>query len=296
MNSIRTPIVPLCCLLGFAALLLGACTSADKCERGQIGCVPTMQNRCTEGRLVDGMCVPNTSTNDAGTDAGGRDAGGPPPIECSDDSLLEGCTAFCEAFCQNQILLCVESTCPVGACEPDGAFYQGCADVCEAEADPAGCAQEACMGQIGRACERFGFEDDMTGFFTAGCLGDDPVCVLAEDFGCSVTCGELENGTGGDLSQNGVCEDGGEGSTADSCPRGTDCADCGTRTCAMAGDDCGVHGDCCGYYGGGAFCVDLRPQTDAVTCLATCTEDRNSCPSGFTCTPVDDNENYVCAP
>ena len=298
----RTAIVPTCCALGLIGLLLPACTDAGKCERGEIGCVPTIQNRCTHGRLVDGMCVAGSQQNsDGGTPdgGGGRDAGEPDaggPVECTGESLEAGCTAFCNAFCQNQILLCVESTCPVGACEPDGAFYKGCADVCEAEADPASCALDACMAQVGRSCERFGFEDDESGVFMAGCLGDDPLCVLNEDFGCSDTCGELANGSGGDLAGNRFCQDGGDSSTSDACPRGTDCSDCGPRTCAMPGEDCVVHGDCCGYYGGGAFCVDLRPTQDSVTCLATCTDDRNSCPNGLRCQPVDDNENYVCAP
>ena len=77
------------------------------------------------------------------------------------------------------------------------------------------------------------------------------------------------------------------------CPRGTDCTDCGPRTCVKAGASCDGHGDCCGFYGGKAFCVDLA--TTGGTCLATCTETR-VCPEGLDCLAVDDNQNYVCAP
>lgn len=302
-------------LLAAAALLAG-CTKAGKCTRGEEECAPkkpatpggALTNRgCDRGlRLENGRCVEDDQPPSAGTgmpragNGGSPDAG--PPVECPNDSFESACQAFCEAFCRNEDLLCVQSACPAGACDPDpedardGAVYRVCIEACQDDPDQAGCAQQLCLGENERECEDFGFEDESTGVFIAGCFDDDPACVLNENFGCSDTCGDFENGTNAKLAGNGICEDGGEGSDmpeTPACPRGTDCTDCGKRMCAPPGDSCDGHGDCCDFYGGGAFCVKLSAGKSS--CLATCTETRK-CDSGFQCLPVDDKKNYVCAP
>lgn len=303
-------------LYGFlaATAALAGCTKAGKCTRGQEGCMPmqgeTLTNRgCDSGlRLMGGVCVEDDEPPRAGTGSPRAGSGGGnampdagPPVECPNDTFEHACEAFCEAFCRNEDLLCVQSKCPAGACDTDtsgsdtGAVYKVCINACQDDPDQAGCGQQLCLGENERECEDFGFEDDKSGVFVAGCFDDDPACVLNEDFGCSDTCGDFENGTNAELANNGVCEDGGKGSMSEetpACPRGTDCSDCGKRVCAPAGNTCDGHGDCCGFYGGGAFCVMLGP--DNGTCLATCTETRK-CPSGFDCLPVDDMKNYVCA-
>jgi hypothetical protein len=51
-------------------------------------------------------------------------------------------------------------------------------------------------------------------------IRDTPPVLSEETPGCANTCPTHDNG---------VCEDGANGSTADFCPIGTDCADCGAR-------------------------------------------------------------------
>lgn len=289
------------CVLAAVAALSG-CSSAEKCTRGDEGCVPRSTRSglvCNDDLVEDeGICVEGEGAiRDGGA---GADAG---PVECTSASLEEGCERFCQAFCQNEDLLCASSRCPSTACDHDPDpdpdtenVYEACAERCANDANPGSCANRLCVAEGKRTCEEFGFEDPDTGVFIAGCFEDDPLCVLREDEGCSDTCGTLANNTNGELANNGVCEDGGEGSESPqspACPRGTDCTDCGKRTCAMPGGSCDGHGDCCGFYGGKSFCVDL--PTSGGTCLATCTDTR-TCPDDLDCLAVDDNQNYVCAP
>ncbi len=297
------PRASLCFVLAALAALSG-CSSAEKCTRGEEGCIArtgTAASRlgaCDRGLAPnrDDICVEGEGAiRDGGVDAG--------PVECTSDSLEEACERFCQAFCQNEDLLCAQSRCPATACDHDPDpdpetenVYEACAKRCANDANPASCGNRLCVAEGKRTCEDFGFEDPETDVFIAGCFEDDPLCVLREDDGCSDTCGTLANNTNGELAGNGICEDGGEGSDSPqspACPRGTDCTDCGKRTCAAAGSSCDGHGDCCGFYGGNSFCVELT--TSGGTCLATCTETR-VCPEGLSCLAVDDNQNYVCAP
>jgi len=105
----------------------------------------------------------------------------------------------------------------------------------------------------------------------------------AADPGCSDVCGS-EAGMGGDLADNGMCEDGRDDAVASSCPRGTDCTDCGPFQCVRAGGECVNHGDCCGFSGPGALCVDLDDPNggEPPVCSPSCDAER-PCPEGFAC-------------
>jgi hypothetical protein len=237
----------------------------------------------------------NSGSGGGGSGGGSGGGGNPTPVDCEADSLEDGCVAFCEAFCRSEDSFCVASTCPPGACERNGGLYRECADACRNDTDPAACAVSLCEGQKEFTCEDFGYLDDDTGVYVSLCLGDDPLCVQNGDYGCSDVCGTTNaryGGVGADLVGDGICQDGGEGSANARCARGTDCTDCGTRTCAGTGDTCSAHGDCCGFYGEGSLCVEL---TTGAACLASCTQ-TGMCPSGQRCLEVDDNRNSVCAP
>lgn len=321
----KTYVALLSCLLLPALAVLSACSSAGKCKRGEMGCAcKLMSQACDTGAVcVEGLCRERAggtggsdgmgssgtggSKSDAGakkdggpgSDAGRRndggvkpDAGPPTPIACPNDSLDSACKAFCQAFCQNQELLCVTSQCAKGECDPGGELYKVCNQTCGTDASPIKCIQSLCVGEGQRTCEEFGYADSTSGVYQSGCFNDDPQCVINPDFGCSDTCGSLSNNTGGDLAQNGVCEDGGKNATASTCPRGTDCTDCKPRTCAKTAAVCDNNGDCCGYYAHKSLCVDTG---SGGSCLATCT-DTMTCPSGQMCRAVSDNKNSVCAP
>lgn len=287
------------------SILAGACTDAGKCERGELGCACTLDgDECASGALcIDGMCQedpdpdPDPPDMDAGTeDASTEDSGRPDPGACSGQSLEEACTSFCEVLCRNEEEYCVDSSCGPDDCEPSTggvpSVYDVCIDQCADSPDPAACARSRCRMQRDQSCPDFGFNDS-NDVFQSGCFDIDPVCVVAPDSGCSDTCGSLENETGGDLVNNGLCEDGGPNSDASLCPRGTDCTDCGVRMCAASGARCSSNGDCCGFFGEGAFCVEVPSL--GPTCLLNCSESR-MCPNPFECLPIDDNMNFVCAP
>lgn len=101
--------------------------------------------------------------------------------------------------------------------------------------------------------------------------------------GCSDVCGS-EAGVGGDLADNGMCEDGREDAVSSACARGTDCTDCGPFQCIGAGGQCSNHGDCCGFEGSGALCVDPDGANgnEPPTCAPSCDAER-PCPEGFAC-------------
>jgi hypothetical protein len=171
--------------------------------------------------------------------------------------------------------------------------YKECSKTCGTDV---ACAHDSCVAEGKRVCEEFGFSDSTTGgVFLAFCLNDDPNCVLNPDFGCSDTCGSLPNHSGGDLANNGQCEDQGSGSTSGNCERGTDCTDCKPRTCTKTAGSCGNNGDCCGYYTKKSLCVDTGSGGQ---CLATCS-DTTTCPGTQTCRTATDSAGkafHVCAP
>jgi hypothetical protein len=249
----------------------------------------------TGGNKSDG----GSGTGGSGTgghksDGGAKQDAGP-VVSCPGDSLDSACRAFCKAFCRNQDLLCVASQCSAGDCDPGGALYDVCDMTCGKDSSPTKCVQSLCVGEGQRSCEEFGYSKMSTGVYQSGCFNDDPKCVLNADFGCSDTCGTLPNQTGGDLANNGMCEDGGKNSTTSACPRGTDCTDCKPRTCAKTAMSCTNNGDCCGYYDDKSLCVDTG---SGGTCLATC-PDMKTCPGTQTCKSAKDSNNktfYVCAP
>lgn len=294
-----------------SCFVLSACTSAGKCKRGEAGCACTESSSCSGGaRCVQGTCVEKSGTKpsaDAGSDAGsnadagadaavsdaGHDAGS--PIDCDATTFAEACRQYCRALCASEANLCVSSQCDPGFCDPGGGqLSDTCDQVCGADL---GCMHDLCTGELQRTCDEFGYPDDSSDLYMSGCFNEDPACVINPDYGCSDTCGTAEGGVGGDLAGNGKCEDGGDNSVGSAtCPRGTDCTDCGKRTCAQPGDPCKNGGDCCGFYPDtGALCVDLDGDlsTDDAVCLQTCND--QPCDSG-TCTQLDQDAGAVCAP
>jgi hypothetical protein len=287
----KTYLVLLACALPW--LSLAACTDADKCTRGEVGCKCTAESTCGAGaRCVEGTCLSGAQPRtDAGSDAGGAVDQG--PIDCKKKTFEDACQQFCRALCKSEENLCVSSGCDdPNYCNPDDDLMADCASACD---DDVACLQDLCASEMTRKCENFGFEDK--GVFVSGCFEDDPKCVLDVDFGCSDTCG-TNGGVGGDLAGNGMCEDGGDGSVSPArCPRSTDCTDCGSRTCGKQGDSCSAPGDCCGFANETAFCVDVDRDPNATDprCLETCGT-ADDCDEGYTCTAIKNNSIFVCSP
>jgi len=204
---------------------------------------------------------------------------------CEGATKEEVCGAFCEALCANQELHCNTSECAADDCAPDGAVMQPCLDNC----DDVECARTLCMEQQETACESFGIEAD--GTFETLCFEFDPICVQAQELGCSDVCG-VDEGLGGQLVDNGICEDGHADSMSNACSRGTDCTDCGPHACVPAGETCSNHGDCCGFYTTGALCLSQDSIEDPF-CVITCDDDA-PCPAGFVCKPTSNDVNSVC--
>ena len=265
----------------FAAALalatLVGCTDAGKCERGEPDCACTDDSSCAQGSCVAGTCV-GLGFQDVDI----RDN----PIECVGRDLDNACAAFCEAFCDNQDRLCVSSGCEPGDCDEGGAVLEQCFANCS----DGSCAESLCLAETSRSCEDFSFLDD-DDINKPGCFRQDPKCVVAPSDGCSDSCGSI-SGTGGDLTDNGVCEDGADDSDKDTCRRGTDCTDCGARACESIGGSCGDNSDCCAYFSGGAACVEL---SDGPTCLEVCTDTR-TCDGAFKCSETMEDGEFVCAP
>jgi hypothetical protein len=291
----KTYLVLLGCALPL--LWLAACTSADKCTRGEVGCKCTAEATCGTGaRCVEGTCLSASQPrDDAGGDTGTEDAGKKPqePIDCAKTSFQDACQQFCRALCKSEENLCVSSACEdPNYCNPDADLMADCTSACDADV---GCLQDLCQSEMTRKCEDFGFEDK--GVFVSGCFEDDPKCVLDVNFGCSDTCG-TEDGVGGDLHANGICEDGGDGSVMPAkCPRSTDCTDCSSRVCGKQGDACDNAGDCCGFFNKTAYCVDVDRDPDVMDgrCLETCGSAAD-CDQGYTCTAIKNNSVFVCSP
>jgi hypothetical protein len=254
---------------------LPACTDAGKCTRGEVGCACTEEDECTSGTCNDGMCV---AGNAAGT-GGGSD------VECSNDSFEEACEAFCQALCDNQEDLCEGSACADGDCgQPECELACG---------DDVACMAGACEAQLDMTCETFGAADSASGVFKSFCFETDPMCTVSPELGCSDTCGTMSGQVGGDLSDDGVCEDGGDGSGTNEirCGRGTDCSDCKPRMCAVPREQCGRNGDCCGFAEDDSFCV--KTGETRRECLNACSP-TVACAGGEVCTPLMQGDGMVC--
>lgn len=319
MTPLRTTFVLLAALLG--ASDLAGCTSAGLCRTGSEDCRQNDDGTCDQGLTKMGdLCVKGGSGGSGGMTGGtgmtggsggtgmtGGTGGTSASDECVGDTIEAACARFCKAFCDNQESLCIASTCPAGECEPGGEVF----DLCLKQCDGPECAQNLCMNELVRTCEEFAYrknESDMSEPWKPGCYSNDPTCVIHGEDRCSDSCGTTrhdaidpsgentaDNGVGGDLAKNGLCEDGGSASS-DLCPRGTDCSDCGVRTCIPQGQRCGDHEDCCEYFGMGAFCVNVGTvDVPDNRCLLSCTESM-TCPAAQRCTPVSNNRDSVCAP
>jgi hypothetical protein len=282
----RTIAASLSLLFGLLAapFALTACTDAEKCTRGEVGCACTESNSCKSGAVCNNeMCV---ARNSAGSGGGSGSGGSASDVECSDDSFAEACQGFCDALCANQDDLCLNSACEEGNCG-----QAACEEACDDDTD---CMVRACEAQLEMTCETFGAEHPGTGVFKSFCFDNDPTCAVGED-GCSDTCGKLSSRTGGDLSGNKMCEDGGKGAVTGTaaCLRGTDCTDCGMRMCAVTLEQCSRNGDCCGFSEGESFCVKTG-ETSRV-CLTACSPTM-LCEGGELCTPLSMGSDMVCVP
>lgn len=313
------------CGLTLVVLVLAGCTSADKCTRGETGCACDSDEACAKGAsCVDGTCVskngkPGKDSGAGGDGSGGgsgggnggnggddassqpedgggntHDAGG--SIDCEVKTFDAACREYCRALCASEANLCLTSQCEEGFCGTDGGQLRDtCDTVCGDADDDVGCMQDLCKGELKRTCEEFGYEDQ--GEYISGCFNEDPACVPNPDYGCSNVCGTLQGGVGAQLKKNGKCEDGGEGSVDKApCARGTDCIDCGKRTCAMQNEPCQGPGDCCGFYPNmNAFCVQTDMTSDNAVCLVDCTQ-TGECPANSQCSALQNDAGAVCAP
>jgi hypothetical protein len=269
-------------------LALLACTDAGKCTRGEVGCACKEDNGCKgTARCSNNMCVARAGS--AGSGGGSGTGGNSSNVECSDESFETACEGFCQALCENQEALCVDS-----ACEDDDCGQPACEAAC---GDDKSCMVRACEAQLEMTCETFGAKEQGTGVFKSFCFDTDPKCTVNPDLGCSDTCGSLPSQFGGDLSDNNVCEDGGQGSAVTGamakCVRGTDCSDCGTRMCAVTLESCGRNGDCCGFSAGESFCVKTGPTSRV--CLNACSATM-ACDAAELCTPLSEGSDMVCVP
>ena len=286
-------------LLGCALpWLLFACSDAEKCTRGELGCRCSQETTCAAGaECKAGTCVasdaPDTSTPDE------VDSGPPKPVDCSVGSFKGACKELCRAVCETEDNLCVASSCGDDDCTDDGiAKENGLLKTCVAECrDDVACVQDLCRQEVKRECEDFWYPDPATGTRLPGCFNSDPRCVLDPDFGCSDTCGTQQDGVGGELVNNGRCEDGAEGSVMRACPRSTDCTDCGPRVCGKQGAKCANAGECCGFFSKAAYCVDIDrdPDVEDARCLTTCTTSQD-CDDGYACIGITGKGISVCSP
>jgi len=287
----------------FAALLSG-CSDAGKCERGTEGCAcAETAPPCRSGlSCSNDVCIDNGGGDGDGDGDGDGppDAGPPPDVDCDSDTVEEACTAFCEAFCENQERFCRTSRCVPEDCEEGGQVLGICMSRCSSaggEDDQLACAQQTCEDQVAEdlTCGDFGVEVSNPRKYETLCFELDPRCVQKPEIGCTDVCGS-NNKVGGDLCDNGFCEDGHEpDSVSGACSRGTDCTDCGPHPCAPTGETCVNHGDCCDFYGDGALCVDPDGPTGSADpfCLPTCTA-TNPCPTGYRCNPTSRPDTSVC--
>lgn len=210
------------------------------------------------------------------------------PSPCTGSTKAELCTEFCETMCQSQELYCLASECETDDCTADGEIFQ----ICDAKCEDDGCARELCEDVQDLSCEAFGLE--LNGMFESYCLGRDPSCDVAAQLGCSNVCGS-EHAVGGDLADNGQCDDGRDESDSAVCTRGTDCTDCGPHVCVEPGGVCTTHGDCCGFGAEpGALCLDADGAAtgEPPSCVSAC-DAEHPCPNGFQCNATSTGQD-VC--
>jgi hypothetical protein len=266
-----------------SALLL-ACTDAGKCKRGDADCACTKEGSCNSSSLrcgPEGTCIARSPS--AGT-GGGAGTGGPPLDDCSGGDFETACASLCETLCEMQELMCVSSRCAPGDCDLD-VCDQACPN------DNVACLVQACEAASDAECETFG-KPDGNDVFQSFCLERDPVCIPDAEAGCSDVCGFNSENTGGDLVDNGTCDDSlTEMNDTFPCIRGTDCSDCGeARPCSVATEACERNGDCCGHQEGESFCVEGLNQ-----CLIVCSETK-PCPNGEECRGIQNSSAAVCLP
>jgi hypothetical protein len=181
MNTLRVVI-----LTAILIASLGACSSAGKCRRGELGCA------CQTGTCEPGAsCVAERCTKSAagvggsggdsdGGGGGGRDsstAGGDASDLCSAVSFDAACRSYCVAFCESQSAFCERSVCPPQYCTSAGYTAEvrpACEQICGDNAD---CVQGMCIDQRRIVCNTF-FSTKEDGGVDPGCFDNDPKCEL----------------------------------------------------------------------------------------------------------------------
>jgi hypothetical protein len=179
MNTLRVV------LLGAMLIAsLGACSSAGKCRRGELGCACQTGNICEP----DARCVAQRCENSAAAaggsggagrgGTGGSTAGSDASDVCSSTSFDAACRSYCAAFCDSQGPLCEHSSCQPGFCEAES-YASEVRPVCEETCgNDASCVTQMCLDQRNTTCETFrGFKPD--GGVVPGCLNNDPKCELS---------------------------------------------------------------------------------------------------------------------
>jgi hypothetical protein len=185
MNTLRVVI-----LGAILIASLGACSSAGKCRRGELGCACQTDNTCESGALcVAERCSKPAATiggsggrsgsggrgGSGGTDSStaGRDA----TVACSGASFDAACRSFCVAFCESQRDFCVDSPCTPGFCD-SGNYAAVVRPVCQENCgNDTDCARKMCLDQRLTTCETF-FSIQEDGGVDPGCFENDPTCEL----------------------------------------------------------------------------------------------------------------------
>jgi len=162
---------------------LGACSSAGKCRRGEVGCACQTGNGCEPGaRCVAERCTKSAAGagGSAGAGGEGRDAsagGSDASVDCSSESFETACLSYCTVFCQHQDDYCEHSSCQPGFCAPEN--YAAVRPACEMPCgDDAACVRQICMDQVGTTCETFRILR-ADGGVVPNCFDKDPNCPLS---------------------------------------------------------------------------------------------------------------------
>jgi hypothetical protein len=182
MNTLRVVILGAALVISF-----GACSSAGKCKRGELGCACLTGNTCEPGaHCVAARCKKSAAAtggvggrSGTGGGTGGRDAntgGTDAPPRCSAVSFDAACRSYCTAFCESQEAFCKRSACMPGYCESPSYTSEvlpACKKICGDDAD---CTRDMCLDLRRATCETFGFEAD--GGVMPACFENDPKCEL----------------------------------------------------------------------------------------------------------------------
>lgn len=222
--------------------------------------------------------IPGTGPKFAQITCGGEtDAAGNPVVL----DFAQTCTNTCLLTCRWQNWFCDAKV--------------SCAEECAKPYVQADCALPAtgCINDL--ACQK----TKCTTIRALGCVADMALCPNGAtpscgDVTCTNKCADQQSADANTF--DGFCDDGTYTfSQTDLCPFGTDCADCGPRKGAprpgidtgklKLGEACPNASRCAGrssdYELNKSWCLDVVGEV--ARCLADCSGDDESCPTGFKC-------------